>query len=269
MRRLSKTGNRMVAMGRFLQFPHAACSWVLIPAIFAISPVLEAQVHRWSITGAAGAALLSLGTVDDDNAADAAGWAKQGVPVSSFPSVKVSTLYAGQISYRYDRDLSLALKLSHHTKKVTSFYRGANAELDLERGVSSTDVVFALSYYPAWRPYFLEWYAQAGFGLTFARASAKASGITYVKIAGVPTPEPSVDTDARFAKTRMSVAAGLGMDIPLLSGVALKTEAMYRFAQVGTMEGDVTRFGVTASEPTTIEFNYSGFLLTAGIKVEL
>lgn len=269
MKHLSSTGDGTAGTGWCSEHPHAARFWILLATLLSVSTLLEAQIHRWSVTGSAGAAILSLGSVDDDNAADAAGWARQGVAVSPFSSVKTGMLYAGQISYRYDRELSLALKLSYSTKNVTSSYRGANAELDLDRGIGSTGADVALAYYPSWRPYFLEWYAQAGFGLTFARATAKARGITYIKIAGVPTPEPLVDTDARFKKTRMSVTAGLGMDIPLVNAFALKAEALYRFAQVGVMEGDVTRFGQTSVEPTTIEFNYSGFLLTAGIKVEL
>jgi opacity protein-like surface antigen len=152
---------------------------------------------------------------------------------------------------------------------VQASFHSPDAGLDLSRSAGSTDVVLALAYYPAARPYFLEWYLQATFGLTFAHASANAVGFQNVKIAGVPTPEYFVDTEAKFSKTKTSVGAGAGLEIPLVSRVALNAEALYRFAQMGAMNGTLTRFGDQTDATTTIEFNYSGFLLSAGIRVEL
>jgi hypothetical protein len=269
MKRRSETGDRTTERNPTVCLLRSWHTVLILASFFFLTAATEAQSRRWSVAASAGAALLSLGSVDDDNAADAAGWARLGIPVPSFSSVKASAVYAGRVSYRYDRETAASLRVFHHAKEVTASYRGPDAELDLERGVSSTDVSFVVSYFPSWRPYFLEWCMQAGLGLTFARASANARGITYVKIAGVPTPEPLVETDALFKKTKLTVSAGIGMTVPLFSRIALTGEAMYRFAQVGAMEGEVVRFGESSTEPTTIEFNYSGFLLTAGIEVGL
>lgn len=230
---------------------------------------LCAQSHRWSITGSAGISLLSLGTVDDDNAADADGWARQGYPISRFPSLKQPLLYSAQLSYRHDREFGVSLIALYSSKTVRASYHSYDADLDLSRGIGSTDIILGVVYYPAARPYFLEWYVQATFGLTFGHATANATGVRYVKVAGVPTPQPLIETDAAFSKTKTSVGAGVGVDIPIVPGVAIRTETLYRFAQFGTMNGTVTRFGEQSDETTTIEFNYSGFLISAGIRVEL
>jgi len=236
--------------------------------ILCISAV-RAQGHPWSVTGSAGMSVLSLGAVDDDNAADARGWASEGYPISQFPSVKKALLYSGRLSYRHDREFAVSLIALYSSKTVRASYHAADADLELSRGVGSTDVLVGIAYYPAARPYFLEWYVQATFGLTFGHATATATGVRYVKVAGVPTPQPLIGTDASFSKTKTSVGAGAGMDIPILSRVAFKADALYRFAQFGMMDGTVTRFGERSDATTTIEFNYSGFLFTAGIRIEL
>jgi opacity protein-like surface antigen len=233
------------------------------------SSVLYAQRHPWSLTASAGISVLSLGAVDDDNAADAQGWARQGYPVSEFPSLKQPMLYSMRVSYRHDREFSVSLLALYSSKTVEAFYHSPDAELDLARGAGSADIVLGVAYYPAARPYFLEWYVQATFGVTFTHATANAVGFRNVKIAGVPTPQPFVDTDAKFSKTKTSAGLGAGIDIPIMSRVAINVEALYRFAQVGAMNGTVTRFGERNDATTTVEFNYSGFLFSTGIRFEL
>lgn len=258
--------------------PHSDKGWCPDPARFSIAGVitvmlsvsaLNAQNHPWSVSGSAGISVLSLGAVDDDNAADARGWASQGYPISQFPSLKAASLYAARLSYRQDREFAVSLIALYSLKTVRASYHSHDADLDLSRGIESTDVILGVAYYPAARPYFLEWYLQATFGLTFGNATATATGVRTANVSGGSTPQPFIETDARFSKTKPSVSAGAGMDIPLLPRVALKTEALYRFAQFGVMSGTVTRFGERRDETTTIDFNYSGFLLTAGIRIEL
>jgi opacity protein-like surface antigen len=233
------------------------------------SSQLYAQRHPWSLTASAGMSVLNLGTVDDDNAADAEGWAAQGYPVSRFPSLKQQLLYSMRVSYRYDREFAVSLLAFYSSKTVQSAHHSPDDGLDLSRGAGATDIILGIAYYPAARPYFLEWYVQATFGLTFAQARANAVGFRNVKIAGVPTPEPFVDTDAKFSKTKTSVGVGAGIEIPVMSRVSINAEAFYRFAQVGAMSGTLTRFGDRTDATTTIEFNYSGFLLSTGIRIEL
>ncbi len=250
--------------------PAPACIGISCAVLVILcSSALYAQSRPWSITGSAGVSVLNFGTVDDDNAADAQGWARLGFPVSQFPSVKQALLYSVRLSYRHDREFAVSLLALYSSKTVRASYHSTDGDLDLSRGIGSTDVILGLAYYPAARPYFLEWYLQATVGLTIGHATATAAGIEYVKVAGVPTPQPFIDTNARFSNTRTSVGAGVGTDIPLMTRVAIKAEASYRFAQFGAMSGTVTRFGEQSGETTTIEFDYSGFLLSAGIRFEL
>lgn len=241
----------------------------LATLVILCSSVLVAQRHPWSLAASAGISVLSLGAVDDDNAADAQGWALQGYPVSQFPSLKQAALYSMQVSYRHDREFAVSLLALYSSKTVRASYHAPDADLDLARGAGSTDIILGIAYYPAARPYFLEWYLQATFGLTFAHATANAVGFRNVKIAGVPTPQPFVETDATFSKTKTSVGAGAGIDVPIVSRVAIKAEVLYRVAQVGAINGTVTRFGEQSDATTTIDFDYSGFLFSTGIRVEL
>lgn len=247
----------------------ARFSFAVGAMVILCTSTLIAQSHPWSITGSAGTSILNLGAVDDDNAADAEGWARQGYTVSRFPSVKQALLYSARLSYRHDREFAVSMIALYSSKTVRASYHSYDGDLDLSRGIGSTDIILGIAYYPAAQLYFLEWYFQATFGLTFASATANATGVRYVKIAGVPTPQPLIETVATFSRTKTSVGAGAGMDIPILQRVAIKAEALYRVAQVGAMSGTVSRFGEQSDETTTIDFDYSGFLITAGIRVEL
>jgi hypothetical protein len=242
---------------------------VLLAAAFLSSTTIHAQTHKWSVTGSAGLAALNFASVDADNASDAEGWAGLGIPVTPFSSLKKSLLYSARVTYRYDREFAVSLIASYTSKEVTSSYRGSNAELDLARGVGSTDFVLGIAYYPTTRPYFLQWYLQVSFGVILARATAKAKGIQYTKVGPDLVPSPLTDTDATYTASKSVADAAIGIDVPLFSRVALVAEASYRFARFGILEGDVTRFGETSVQKTTIEFDYSGYLLTAGVRFEL
>jgi opacity protein-like surface antigen len=238
-------------------------------AAASIANPLPAQRHPWSVTGTAGVAALQLDAVDKDNAADAEGWARAGFPVSAFPSLRTAPLYTLRVGYRQDRDLAFSLRAHYSSKTVTASLRSSDGDLDLTRGVRSVDLALGISYYPPLRLSFLEWYCEAAVGVTATTARATAVGTQYVKVGNTPTPAPLVDTDAKFSASKASVGAGLGIDLPLTSRLALRAEAFYRIAQFGRLDGMVRRFNEQADATTTAEFNYSGFLLSAGLRYDL
>jgi hypothetical protein len=103
--------------------------------------------------------------------------------------------------------------------------------------------------------------------LTLARATAEAHGTEVGKIDGVPYPITTVETAATYRKSKLSLEASLGADVYILRPFFLRIEGGYRFAPMGKMEGDVVRFGQHTSETSSIEFDYSGILLTAGVGI--
>ena len=70
-------------------------------------------------------------------------------------------------------------------------------------------------------------------------------------------------------KTSLSASFFVGADVPLLRPIFLRGEAGYRFAQVGELNGDITQFGVHSNETSTTSFDFSGFLISVGIGVDL
>ena len=244
--------------------------WIVLLLGVASTPqMLHSQYRKWSLMAAVGYNRLNLDAVDEKNQADVDGWGNQGIPVGTFASVRRSPFYSAGVSYRYNREFAISLTASYWSKTVSSSYDGPDAELHLDRGVGSTDVVLGIAYYPSVRPYFLEWYIQTNLGLAMARASARAVGSRMQKDGSVLIPVLFVDTEGTSAKSKMSAGLSMGADIRLFSGFSLTMAAGYRFAQLGILESDITRFGQHSKEPTTIEFDYSGVLASAGLLFEL
>jgi hypothetical protein len=79
---------------------------------------------------------------------------------------------------------------------------------------------------------------------------------------------PLVDSEGKYRKTKPCASFSIGADIPLYLGTFLKGEAGYRFAQVGQLDGDITLSGVHSSETSTTSFDFSGFVISAGIGIE-
>ena len=259
---------------RHLSDPHTRAGrgrliWtILFLGVISYPHTLLAQYRKWSVGAAVGYNQLNLDAVDEKNQSDVDGWTRQGLVLGQFGSVKRSPLYSICVSYRYDRDFGISLNGSYWTKTVSASYNGPEATLQLERGVGSTDVVVGISYYPSSRPYFLEWYIETNLGVSFAHATAKAVGTQMVKSGSVMIPVTFVDTDGTYKKSKAIVGVLVGADMPLVGGLSLKAEAGYRFAQFGTMDGDVTQMGQHSVQTSTIEFDYSGFQLSAGFRYQ-
>jgi hypothetical protein len=242
-------------------------------ALFLTTGVMQqsalGQDRTFSVTGSAGYSLLSLGAVDDKNASDVMGWGNLGIPVSGFASVKQSPFFSGCISYRFSREIAFSVSGSSFSKSVSSSFDGPDAQLQLERSVGATDLSLGVAYYPAVQPYFLRWYLQVNLGVLLAHASTKAIGTQNTKPAGVGIVSPLVDSEGDYKKTKPYAGFSVGTDVPLLTRIFLKGEAGYRFAQMGQFDGDITQFGVHSNETSATSFDFSGFMISVGVGIEL
>jgi len=245
-------------------------TWVTLALSTAsVFPVpLHAQQARWSLSGSVGYAILNLKQVDADNASDVQGWNRLGIPVDLLGSVKQSGFLSARVTYRYTREFGFSLTAHDQSKEVKTSSEGADATLSLTRGVGSTDVLLGITYYPSVQPYFLEWYLEVGLGALFGRGNANAHGTQTVKVSGMPTLAPLVETDATYKKSKTAVAFSLGADARILRPFFFHLEGMYRFAPLGTLEGDIIRSGEHSTQASITEFDYSGFLISAGIGIE-
>ena len=242
---------------------------VLLSGIVLDSQPLYGQYRKWSVAATVGLNRLNLSAVDNKNSSDVAGWANQGIPVGDFTSVKISPLYSVGVRYRSDREFALSLSGTYWNKSVSSAYDGSDAILHLERGVGSTDLMFGVSYYPGAQPPQFEWFIQGNIDLTMARATAKAIGSVGQKPGGTIILVPFIDTDGAYKKSSLSAGLGLGADLRLGGAFSLTGYAGYRFAQLGTMVGDISRFGVHTTESSTTAFDFSGLQVSAGIRYDL
>jgi len=245
-------------------------TWIILTLCAASTfPVpLHAQQAHWSLSGSVGYAFLSLTQVDGDNASDVEGWNVLGIPIGPLGSLKQSTLFSARLAYRSTKEIGFSLTVHDQSKEVSTSYEGTDATLSLRRGAGSTDVLLGINYYPPEQPYFLEWYVEVGVGVIVGRANANAHGTQTVKVAGMPTLAPLVETDATYKKSRTAVAFCLGADMKIFRPIFIHFEGAYRFAPLGTLDGDVTRSGQHSTQPSVAEFDYSGLLLSGGIGIE-
>lgn len=242
---------------------------ILILGVLSFPHPLHGQYRKWSVGASLGYNQLNLDAVDDKNQRDVVGWSGEGLLLGQFSSVKRSPFYSANVGYRYDREFGVSLTGSYWTKTVSSSYNGPDATLQLDRGVGSTDVMLGISYYPSARPFFFEWYVQTSLGLSIAHATARTFGTLMAKNGPVLVPVTFVDSDGTYTKSKASVGILVGADAPLTGNLFLKAEVGYRLAQFGAIDGDVTQMGVHSVQTSTIEFDYSGFQLSAGLRFQL
>ena len=229
---------------------------------------LLSQYRKFSVTASVGYSSLNLGEVDNKNQSDVFGWTDQGVPVSQFGSLKQSPFYSAGVSYRLDRELGFSLTWSYWRKSVSAAYSGSASSLSLDRGVGSTDYTLGISYYPDIQFSFFEWYCKLNLDLEYARATASAEGTQTFNISGVLLSMPLVETEALYKKRKTALSLAVGADVPIIRHVFVNAEAAYRFAQLGNLEGDITQFGESSVETSSVAFDFSGFLVGAGLRIE-
>jgi hypothetical protein len=197
------------------------CSALLL-TIGAIQQPALGQDRRFSISGSAGYCLLSLGAVDEKNAADVVGWSNLGIPVSDFASVKQSPFFSDRVTYRFSREIAFSFYGSSFSKSVSSSYDGPDAVLQLERSVGATDLSLGVASYPAVQPYLLQWYLQVNLGVILARASTKAVGTQNTKPTDIGFVSTLVDSEGNYRKTKPCAAFPSGPTCHCSSGFSSK-----------------------------------------------
>jgi hypothetical protein len=249
---------------------HTLLGILLFSGIALDSQPVYAQYRTWSVAAAVGFNRLNLSAVDRKNSSDVAGWLNlYGITVPNFESVKTSPFYSGSVQYRSDREFAISFSGIYWNKSISSAYDGPDAVLHLDRSVGSADIMFGVAYFPGAQARDFEWYIQGNVDLTMARATIRSVGSSAQKPGGTLILVPFIDTDAKYKKSSMSAGLGVGADIRLSGPFSLTANAGYRFAQLGTMEGDVTQFGVHTTQASTTEFDFSGLQISAGIRFDL
>jgi len=229
---------------------------------------LAAQEGTWTFSASVGYATLEMTAVDDDNRNDVEGFNDAGIPIGPFPLLNAAPFFTGKVHYRLDREFGASLRVQYFSKEISTRFEHPDEFLHLVRSVGATDIAGALVYYPQFQPYAFEWYIELNIALTLAQARATANGEKNFKIDGQTNFVKTFDSDGNYKKSKLGVGIGTGVTMALTGPLFLRGEVSYKFAQMGTMDGTVRRFDSTTPQGTTIEFNFSGFLLSAGVGVE-
>ncbi len=249
-------------MSRILLLHHS-----FVGGLFVVT-LVQAQERTFTLSLSAGLAHMSLDQVDQDNQSDVEGWNRQGIFIGSFPSLKNAFMLSAKGSYRYDRDVAFSFSFSDASREVSTLYNTPEQTLKLVRSVGFTDATFGVVYHFPLYYDLAESYAGAEVGLMWARAHAEAYGTRTLKIVDSTETFPTLDTKGTYNATKTMVNALVGMHVRVFESLFLSAELKYKVGKVGKMDGHVTRIGSEGDETTSIEFDYSGLLITLGLGVK-
>jgi hypothetical protein len=179
------------------------------------------------------------------------------------------------VQFHLNDDYFLALDVSRYQQKIsTEYFSEATPTADrfyYERGVEAFNAVLNLDYYFGYDP---ENRLNKYFGLGVGMIFANATSLTQLSFAAEPKPGTTltaVDTGGEFSGSSLSAAFLLGLDWRLSNLIFLWTEGGYRYAKAGQLEGTVSRGdnqqGVAFT--TNTSFDFSGFLIHAGLGIQL
>ncbi|HWP81370.1 MAG TPA: hypothetical protein VNN76_01820 [Bacteroidota bacterium] len=245
-------------------------SSALLACLSVATSVVLCQEGSWSVSASAGYAFLDFKNVDRDNASDVEGYRRAGYELPTIPSLRNAFAYGGRITYRFERDNSFSLSVLETSRKVHTSFSRPEDSLALTRSVGSTTVLLGLAQHFEPVMDLLDWYAELNVGILFGRANSTAYQTHTSKRSETdpaPITEVTDDTKGTYRKSKLIVGAGVGAMINVFDAVVLKLEASYRFAKVGTIDGEITTFGQSRPHTTSIDFDYSGFVLGLGVGI--
>lgn len=244
---------------------------ILVGGVIIPVGAVSAQEGMWTLSAGGGYALINLSAVKSDMERDVRIYNEAGFGLPPFPSPGPGTAFTATATYRFDREYSVALNAYHDTRTVQSSWSDPEDALSLKRRLKATVVSAGILYhFPTEMDSDL--FAEVELGILFARATSYAlwthtekfsdSTLTYVT-------ETIDDTRGVFEKSKLIVSAAMGGSVRVFGPFFLRGTVLYRLGQIGTIDGVITKFGQTADQTTSVDFNFSGFLLLATVGIEL
>ena len=229
-----------------------------------ISEKAEGQDLTWAVRGSIGYASLAMDEVNEENRRDVQTWNELGIPLEPFSPFQSSVVFSGRLTYRFQPSFALSVSIGNSSTEVNTKYVGPRQTLSMIRSVGSTEMAVGfINYVPSWFSS-VEWHAEFNVGYISAWAKSDAFGTMTIRGPDSTYTDTNVNTKGVYDRLRTFASVGLGATIRIARHFLLTAEGKYRFAKVGKMEGEATRFGETTSE-TTVEFDYSGLLLSIGL----
>ena len=247
-------------------------AWVLV-LLFALKPLsVSAQEGSWTVSAGGGYAYVFLGQVKGDMDRDVKGYNAVGLLLPPFPSPSSAFALSGKATYRFDREYSWSISLGAVKRTVGTSWEDGTYALSLDRTIGSTTALLGLAYhFPA--DLGGDLYAEVQLGYLFAKATSSANWTKTTKVADstgayVLVKETLDDTRGTFTKSKLIVAAAVGGTLRISGPFFLRGEAVYRFGQMGKIDGSKTQFGQTVDQTTSIEFDFSALVVSVSIGIE-
>lgn len=243
------------------------CAALVLSATILLS-ASHAQEGTWSVSGAAGIGVLSMGTVNDLLDRTVLLWNEfEFVPIGRFEHFSTTPLFSGRVLYRYERDYAISLSLQHFNKTVRNNYHDAVTSVTLERSIGSTDIVAGVTYFTPPLFFVVEPFISLEGGMIFSRASAKTYATRTRKVEDSTETLVFYDTKARYKKSKLILVATVGATMSLNDWAFVRIDGTYKFAKVGKLDGTIERIYATFEEQTTVDFDFSLFSINVGFGV--
>lgn len=240
----------------------------LLTLLVTVSVAGLAQEGTWTLSGGAGYALISLGAVKADMDRDVQTYNEVGYGLPFFPSPSPGIALTASASYRFDRDYSFSLNAHHDTRTVETSWANHEDDISLKRRIKATVVSGGIAYhFPGTSD--IDLFVEVEVGILFARATSYAYWVHTEKLFDSTTTEILGDTKGVFEKSKMVASVGVGGSIRVFGPMIVRGTLLYRVGQIGKIEGTLTKFGQTAEQTSSIEFNYSGIMILGSIGIEL
>lgn len=240
----------------------------LLALLAIVSDAGWAQEGTWTVSGGAGYALIGLSAVKGDMDRDVQTYNEAGYGLPSFPSPSPGIAFTASASYRFDRDYSFSLNAHHDTRTVETSWANHEDDISLKRRIKATVISGGIAYhFPGTSE--TDLFVEVEVGLLFARATSYAYWVHSEKLFDSTTTEVLGDTKGVFEKSKMIASIGVGGSIRVFGPLFVRGTMLYRVGQIGKIEGTLTKFGQTAPQTSSIEFNFSGIMILGSIGIEL
>ncbi len=240
----------------------------LFTLLLAVTIGGSAQEGTWTLSGGAGYALISLAAVKGDMDRDVQTYNEVGYGLPFFPSPSPGLALTASVSYRFDRDYSFSLNAHHDTRTVETAWANHEDDISLKRRIKATVISGGIAYhFPGTSE--TDLFVEVEVGILFARATSYAYWIHTEKLFDSTTTEILGDTKGVFEKSKLVASLGAGGSIRVFGPMVIRGMALYRVGQIGKINGTLTKFGQTAEQTSSIEFNFSGLMILGSIGIEL
>lgn len=228
----------------------------------------RAQEGGWTFSVSGGFTAPNLSSVNGTLDRTIREWNEiRNVPITAIPHFSVTPLFGLRCSYRYDRDMSVSLSGSYSRQSVNASYRDNVVFLNLDRSVQTTNLMLGFSQSLSPLAWDMEISIVVDLGLMFAHAEAVSYNTREEKSGSETITVIDYDSKAIYRKTKLIADVGAIWTWAPFQPFFLQAEALYRFAKIGKMDGDIRRLQGTFPEQSTTDFDFSGFSATIGLGI--